>query len=146
MCLNIDKERTKKHSNQIKNKKCVFYKDFTFADKDYTTSNYDYVLCSYFTGVGIEPDTEIVEPLEFYIDVSNNTISGGVLHANVTQGSSEASSSEEICIPIIVESDDIIAFGNNDDVCFSKYEISKTSWKKIKSRIRKLNKRANRTL
>ncbi|MDD5651235.1 MAG: hypothetical protein PHF86_12600 [Candidatus Nanoarchaeia archaeon] len=54
----------------------------------------------------------------------------GAIHA-FTSRTMINDSNDFIQIPIIVESDDVIAFGNDNDVCFFKYKISRDTWRKI---------------
>jgi hypothetical protein len=133
MCLTIDREKTKKHSRLKSNKLFVFYKDF-YVHKS------SYILQTFWNNQSISFETEIIEPHEFFIEITNIgikdvAISIGVIHAYVQKNNSAVSkqnSIDAICIPITVESNDIIAFGKYGDVCFSKYKIEKSTWQKIK--------------
>lgn len=130
MCLIVDIKRTKQHSKLKTNRQLIFYKDFFLQS---------YGLQTFWTNSIVEENSWIIHPDKFYIDTSrSNTpgeiqIYGGVIHAYVQKTYSKIHKSElGICIPIVVESDDVIAFGTYGDVCFSKYKIEKSSWEMVK--------------
>jgi hypothetical protein len=135
MCLYIDKEKTKNHSSLKKNIKLTFYKIFTIRK----FNKKDFVICTYYQEFKIKIDTKIIEPKSFFFDINSGMIEGGACHAYINDRKNLLHYNNEICIPIIVESNDVIAFGNNGDVCFSKYEISKSSWQLVKSKIKENN-------
>jgi hypothetical protein len=141
MCLYIDKEKTKNHSDLLRNKKHIFYKDFTFINFSFIKK--DFRLCAFFTHYEIKLDCKMIEPKEFYIEKNRFLFKEGVIHAYVTKAGSNFFNFflSQRChrFPIIVESDDIIAFGIDNDVCFSKYRLSKQSLRKIKTTITLLN-------
>jgi hypothetical protein len=125
MCLYINVQQTKKHSYIKKNKQFKFYKTFEIGRSKLITIN---------------KRCEIPYTLDFIkskgnIDLINlknsfgvRIIEGGTIHAHIRRVSEFNFSYKQVQIPIIVNSDDIIAFGRNNDVCFFKYKIPKYSW------------------
>jgi hypothetical protein len=135
MCLTINKNLTKKHSSLKTNEKHTFYKIFEIENGELTT---------YYQNTKIEHNLETIELEDFFINITENEIHEGVFHAftkKLNNGDNliHLHSLQNIQIPITVESNDIVAFGQNDDVCFTKYKISKQSWNLIHKRIKKIN-------
>jgi hypothetical protein len=128
MCLTIDPVLSRKHSSLKTNKTHTFYKVFEILNGELTT---------FFINSKIDNNAQIIELKNFFIDVYENEIHAGVFHAYTTKTYSNISGKYIILIPITVESNDIVAFGINCDVCFTKYKISKQSWKLIHKQIKK---------
>jgi hypothetical protein len=139
MCLFVDRKQTK-HFSKIKKGTYIFYKTFNVLNSE--------ILCLR------SPVTATELPINFtksikakgYLDIVKNLndasisdekisiINGGAVHAYVKY---KTPRKFQITIPIQVESDDIIAFGIMDDVCFFKYKITEETWKKIKLKFEK---------
>jgi hypothetical protein len=131
MCLTSDKIKTKKHSLITINKKMRFWKEFEVTEEKGT-------LLTSFTSTTVKRTLNYIEPTVSIPSVSNSCsvffkmetiIEGGCIHAYIKYKKSKRYG--YIIVPIIVESDDIIAFGKNNDVCFFKYKISNHAWERI---------------
>lgn len=123
MCLFIDLEKTKKHSNYKENKKHIFYKAFYI--------NYTGLYTAY-QNYPITPTTDHTKAKGSFNIVRKYRIDRGVIHAYTKKRINEK---HFICVPIIVESNDIIAYGIENEVCFFKYRFSKETVKILKERL-----------
>jgi hypothetical protein len=161
MCLTVNREKTKRHSSITTNKKHRFYKIFKIHENELRTYFQNKIIetdsqiidCNAFFIDIKKALPSIFEPKQFFDDIKKafdiiemNTkisLSNGVLHAYTNlynlNNAIRFNDSKSIIIPIIVESNDIIAFGINGDVCMLKYKISKHSWKLIKQKMKEIN-------
>jgi hypothetical protein len=117
MCLCINNIKTQKHSKIKTNKIYTFYKEFElFNGKIYTPYQY----CN------INKTVDFINAKGYLnINLLDKQINGGCIHSYITK--TESSFYDSIIVPIKVESNDIIAFGENNDVCFFRYKIPETS-------------------
>lgn len=148
MCLTVDKIKTAKHSTLLKNKKIIFWKLFCINNQTlysfYTMSQIhyqnDYILPK--QNNGLQPSIQITK--------YNTHINGGCLHAftlkpqlldrtstaithnQFTVSPCQPNKQQTILLPIIVYSNDVIAYGTDNDACFFKYKFSKATKQKIK--------------
>jgi hypothetical protein len=126
MCLIINKRLTKKYDN-VKNTVYVFYKEFhvEFRIAQLKTP-YQYKTIKTYGVVEAECDLNINR----YKTIT--TITGGCCHAYINkQKGIEIIKKFSDCgslIPIYVKSEDIIAAGKENDICFFKYEIKQKDW------------------
>lgn len=128
MCLRVDKQKTAKHSLIKTNKKMRFWKEFELTKEVGT------LLTPYYSCI-VKRSSDYITPSKFSPQFSCSyfgtvTIEGGCIHAYYKQ-QEQIASSRYIVVPIVVESDDVIAFGQNFDVCFSKYKITNQTWNHI---------------
>jgi len=128
MCLKVDKQKTAKHSLIKTNKKMRFWKKFELT-REIGTLLTPYTCCT------VKRSLDYIKPKSFSPQFSCEyfgtvMIEGGCIHAYCKK-QERIASSKYIVIPIIVESDDVIAFGQNLDVCFFKYKISNKTWEHI---------------
>jgi hypothetical protein len=138
MCLIVDKERAERHSELRKSKKMYFVKHFRLGFKTLITPYRSFVVRFGFSGdIVVKGNLEIKEKLNAGMKTG---IFGGVAHA-YRYGTKELKNdqevydmSENVFFRIEVDSDDVVAYGKGGDVCFFKYRIPMSSWKKVKSR------------
>jgi hypothetical protein len=141
----IDKKLTNEHSKKKTNKEVVFWKIFIV---DSWSNN----LRTLFMGEKIENKTSLVKA-KGDLDVCNsngiNYIEGGCCHAYTKESKAKDLIKENkyfydgifkkhIVVEIVVKEEDIVAFSENEEVCFFKYKILESSWEKINKEIKKL--------
>lgn len=134
MCLWVDEEKTRKHSKETKNKTYVFYKTFIIhINKLFTPYQ-----CVEIKGPGIieaEGEINLIKWNDSFFKCSNvePMIDSGVCHGytnKISQYNPKTRKWKTKAIKIYVKSNDIVAFGLDDEVCFFKYEIKKKDFKK----------------
>lgn len=137
MCLTVDEHKTQKHSLIKTNKKMMFWKEFELTEKKG-------ILCTPFFSCLVKRSSEYIKPDYKFPSITKRTdlcfqilIEGGCIHAYCKRQLKNADS-KYIVIPIIVESNDVIAFGQRSDVCFFKYKISNQTWINIEKTRAKL--------
>jgi len=124
MCLNIDRRRTNRHSNE-EDKYYIYTKFYNIRNKTLITL--------YRNSVVNTIKVEACGALD--VDPDNDRIEGGAIHAYYLSESVAENlkwSSFNICLTIKVHSNDIIAYGLDGDVCFFRYEFTNDSIKKLK--------------
>lgn len=127
MCLNVDTVKTERHSEIKKNKRMIFWKKFQIQSSGIYT---------YFQNSPLKLDEKGFITAKGKLSINDNRIEGGCIHAYINAAAYVSRNPNVIVLPIIVQSDDVVAFGYNNDVCFFKYKLSKESWKKIKIAIK----------
>ena len=138
MCLYSDTIKTKLHSKKTINKAFTFYKDFEFNSQGngirtpFVGEHVDYFTLDFIEAKG-----------DLCFD--GEAIAGGAIHARQVKRQYGVYTNE-IRIPIIVYSNDIIAFGINGDVCFFRYKISKRVWNWIEKILGKSRNFSNKEL
>jgi hypothetical protein len=130
MCLTVDKKKTKLYDG-VKNKTYTFYKVFDYCTNEYLVSPYQ---CFKIYQHGIyecRDDLDVdIFLLEGFIEPIKQ-IYGGCFYAYIIGGIIDKDFYRRIIMPIQVKSEDIIAAGINNDICFFKYEILKKDWDNI---------------
>lgn len=147
MCLKIDKEKTKEHSKVI-DKRFIFYKVYKInfisssSIKQLSTLYQEDKIKTNIVIAKGDLDLNLREITNYNSDYSyykSDFIGGGCIHAwtNKKIGSdiirTTFFNNNLIQLSIEVHSDDIIAYGQNEDVCFFNYKFTKQSIKKLKS-------------
>ena len=158
MCLVIDEEKTKKIKRLLKirpDKKLIFYKVFEKSSTEVSMS-YIPVDCTNFYHTDTNSLTTLYRRNRIYnfgtvesegpiqykeartVPKLYGVVYGGVCHAFVTtkvgyylERDFGKDWRELVTIPITVYLKDIFAYGMNNDVCFFKYRIEESTWKKI---------------
>lgn len=123
MCLVVDKEKINEFYKNPK-KVYTFYKTFYVVDNYLLTpfirhkiKKYGIIKAKGVLTIYIRPDQSI-------------EIDGGCCHA-YTSRTKTSLPALAVNIPIQVKAGDIISFGNERDVCFFRYEITKKTWDRV---------------
>lgn len=123
MCLIVNREKTAKHSKLRKNSTMKFWKTLEVVDNKLITP---FQRCEVNPGIIVASDE-----LDVFGFGDGVYIEGGCIHAFVSRRSIFERWHlyyKHIYIPVYVDSDDVIAFGKHDDVCFFKYTIKKEDY------------------
>jgi len=139
MCLCINSERTKQHSLITTNKRLTFYKDFNIVEGPHAKLAELHGIQTPYRNYDISYTLDFIE-VKDELDIAGTAIFGGAFHAHITKYQDcfcySCFPRSRIRVPIIVYSDDVIAFSSTE-VCFFKYRISKKVWVYIFDMVKK---------